>query len=70
MGCSFKQTSTHSKSFPGGSDGDESACNAGDPDSMPGWEDPLENGMATNFSIIVWRVNLKSLLKRQKAPYV
>ena len=70
MGCSFKQTSTHSKSFPGGSDSEESACNAGDPDSMPGCEDPLENGMATNFSIIVWRVNLKSLLKRQKAPYV
>ena len=27
--------------FPGGSDGKESACNAGD----LGWEDPLEKGM-------------------------
>ena len=26
----------HSKSFPGGSDGKESACNAGDPGSTPG----------------------------------
>ena len=25
-----------------GSDGKESACNAGDPDLTPGWEDPLE----------------------------
>ena len=24
--------------FPGGSDGEESACNAGDPGSIPGWE--------------------------------
>ena len=24
--------------FPGGSDGKESACNAGDPGSIPGWE--------------------------------
>ena len=26
----------HSLGFPGGSDGKESACNAGDPDSTPG----------------------------------
>jgi len=32
--------------FPGGSDGKESACNAGDPSSIPGLEDPLEKGMA------------------------
>ena len=30
-----------SRHFPGGSDGKESACNAGDPGSIPG-EDPLE----------------------------
>ena len=34
--------------FPGGSDGKECACNAGD----LGWEDPLENGMAAHFSIL------------------
>ena len=31
---------------PGGSDGKESACNAGDAGLIPGWEDPLEKGMA------------------------
>ena len=31
--------------FPGGSDG--KACNARDPDSILGWEDPLEKEMAT-----------------------
>ena len=28
--------------FLGGSAGKESTCNAGDLDSIPGWEDPLE----------------------------
>ena len=33
--------------------------NAGDirdPDSIPGWEDPLEKGMATHSSILAWRI--------------
>ena len=30
--------------FPGSSAGKESACNAGDPSSIPGSEDPLEKG--------------------------
>ena len=34
--------------FPGGSEGKESACNAGD----LAWEDPLEEGMATHLSIL------------------
>ena len=82
--------------FPDSSDGDVSACNAGDPSSIPGlgrstgeglgcplqyswaslvaqlvknplamrenwvqslgWEDPLEKGMATHSSILVWRI--------------
>ena len=33
--------------FPGVADGKESACNAGDPGSIPGREDPPEKGMAT-----------------------
>ena len=37
--------------FIGGSDGNESACNEGDLDLIPGWEDPLEEGMATHSSI-------------------
>ena len=32
------------KDFPRGSEGEESACNAGDPDSMPGSEGSPEKG--------------------------
>ena len=42
--------------FPGDSDGKESACNVGDPGSIPGWEDPLEKGMTTRSSILAWRI--------------
>ena len=42
--------------FSGGSDGKESACNAGDPGLILGWEDPLEKGMATHSSILAWRI--------------
>ena len=38
-------------SFPGGSNGKESAFNAGDLGSFLGWEDPLWKGMATHSSI-------------------
>ena len=41
--------------IPGGSDGKESACNAGDPGSISGQEDPLEKGMATHSSILAWK---------------
>ena len=37
----------------------ESTCNAGakgDAGSIPGWEDPLEEGMATHSSIRAWRI--------------
>ena len=40
------------KYFPGGLDGKESACNVGDLSSIPGWEDPLEKGMAIHSSIL------------------
>ena len=30
--------------FPNSSSGEESTCNAGDPSSIPGWEDPLKKG--------------------------
>ena len=42
--------------FPGGSDGKESSCNAGDLGSIPGWEDPLEKEKATYSSILAWRI--------------
>ena len=41
--------------FPGGSDGKESACNAGDPGWIPGSGRSLEKGMATLSSILVWK---------------
>ena len=44
-----------SQGFPGGSDGKESARNAGDMGSIPGLEDPLEKDMATHSSILAWR---------------
>ena len=88
----FIQISVHLLGFPGGSDGKESACNAGEHGSIPGlgrstrkrtgyplqyawaslvaqlvrnppamwetwvpslsWEDPLDKGKATHFSIL------------------
>ena len=42
--------------LPGGSDGKESACNAGDLVQSPGWKDPLEKEMATHSSILAWRI--------------
>ena len=44
--------------FPGGSDGKESTCNAGDQGWIPpsGPEDLLEKGMAAHSSILAWRI--------------
>ena len=38
--------------FPAGSVSKESAYNAG----SLGWEDPLEEGMATHSSVLAWRI--------------
>ena len=38
--------------FPGGSDGKESACNSRDLALTPGWEDSLEEEMATHSSVL------------------
>ena len=43
--------------FPYSSVGKESACNAGDPGSISGLEDPLEKEMATHSSILAWRIS-------------
>ena len=40
----------------GGSDGKESACNAGDWVPSLGEEDALEKGMATRSSTLAWRI--------------
>ena len=42
--------------FPHSSVGKESACNAGDPGSIPGAGDPLEKGKATHSNILGWRI--------------
>ena len=42
--------------FSGGSDGKESASNAGDLVWSLGWEDPPEKGMATHSSILAWEI--------------
>ena len=39
-----------------GSDGKKSTCSAGDLDSIPGSEDPLEKGMTTHSSILAWKI--------------
>ena len=36
--------------------GKESAYNVGDLGSIPGWEDPLEEAMATHSNILAWRI--------------
>ena len=46
----------HSPGLPCGSDGKESACNAGDWVWFLGWEHPLVKGMETHSSIIAWRI--------------
>ena len=45
-----------SEYFPGGSDGKESVCNAGDQVLSLGPEDLLEKEMVTHSSILVWRI--------------
>ena len=47
--------------FPGGRVGKESACKAEDLGSIPGWEDPLEEGMVTHSSILAWRICMDSV---------
>ena len=42
--------------FLGGSAGKESTCNARDHGSVPGWEDPPEEGMVTHSRILVQRI--------------
>ena len=56
--------------FPGGSDGEDSACNAGDLGSIPGQEDPLEKGMATRYPCLenptdrgVWRATVHGVTR-------
>ena len=42
--------------FPGGSVVKNLLANVGDTGLIPGWEDPLEQEMATHFSILAWEI--------------
>ena len=44
------------RGYPGGSDGKESACNAGDLGLIPGQENQLERGMDNQSSILTCRI--------------
>ena len=44
------------QSFPGGSDGKASACNAGDTGLTPGREDPLKKEMAMHSRTLAWKI--------------
>ena len=55
--CGVSQSQTQLKQLSSsGSAGKESACNVGDLDLIPGWEDPLEKVKPAHSSILAWRV--------------
>ena len=53
--CMFKVI-IHPMGFPGGSDGKESTCNAGDLGSIPGSGRSLAEGNGIHSSILAWRI--------------
>ena len=55
---SFAAILSWATSFPGGSDGKDSACNAGDQVQSLDQEDPLEKEMATHSSILAWNFGI------------
>ena len=44
------------RNFSGGSDSQESTCNAGYPSSIPGLKRSPEEGMAIHSSVLAWRI--------------
>ena len=52
-------------SFPGCSDSKESACNAGDPDSIPasGRSPGRGNGYLLQYSCLAWQATLHGITK-------
>jgi len=55
-GTNSLQFGSYHHSFPGGSDGKESACSVEDLGSSPGSERSLEKDMATHSSFLAWRI--------------
>ena len=56
MFCIFALFFWGGEGFPIGSDGKESACNAGDLDSTPGLRRSPEKEMATHSNIFAWGI--------------
>ena len=56
LGSSDLRTALPEPGFPGGSDGKESACNAGDPGSFPGLGRSPGKEMATHSSVLAWEI--------------
>ena len=57
LGGSTNVLCMHLQSFyTGCSVGKESACNVGDPSSIPGWGRSLEKKIATHSSIFAWKI--------------
>ena len=54
--CDRFRATLSTESFPGDSDGKESACNAGDLDSIPGSRTSPREGNGSYSSILVWRI--------------
>ena len=53
------KTFTIKKGFPGGASSKEATCQCRRQEtqvSFPGWEDPLEEGMATHSNILAWGI--------------
>ena len=55
--------------FLDGSDSKESACNTGDPGSIPGLGNPLEKKMVIHFSTIAWKIPWTEELGRLYSPW-
>ena len=62
---------TKTGGFPGGSEGEESACNAGDPGSIPGSERPPGEGNGLQYSHLensvdrgAWQATVRVVTKR------
>jgi len=56
--------------FPGGLDSKESTCNVRGPRVRSlGWEDPLEERMATHSSIPTWRIPMDRGAQTQLGDY-
>ena len=51
------QNTKNNLGFPSGSVGKNSPANTGDMGSTLGWEDPMENAMATHSNILAWEIS-------------